>query len=347
VRVRAPGRVNLIGEHTDYNSGLAAPMAIDRFVEVLYEPADTETLRIRTDIDHISVGLSLDPAVGAFRLVEPRPPWARLAAALLAAVRPATGGAVSITSTVPVGVGLSSSAAVSVGLALALGADPEPWAMAELCRRAESTAGAPVGLMDPLVSMAGRAGHLLRGDFAANTYAAVRLPGSAEVAVVESGVIRRLEDTPYAERRAECERAAALLGCPLGLAGATEIGTIADPTLRARARHVIGECGRVDAFLDALEGGDLRAAGGCMVESHRSLATDFAASTVEIDALVERLVATDGVYGVRLGGGGFGGNVVVLCRPGALAGEEWATRTAVLRAADGATRIDPDQTAPG
>jgi len=214
--------------------------------------------------------------------------------------------------------------------------------MAELCRRAESAAGTPVGLMDPLVSVAGRAGHLLRVDFAASTYDAVRLPDAAAVAVVDSGVARRLEATPYAERRAECEEAAALVGRPLGLADASAVAGIGDPTLRARARHVVGECRRVDEFLGALTAGDLPAAGRCLVESHRSLAGDFAASTAAIDELVERLCAADGVYGARLCGGGFGGNVVALCRPGSLATPEWSARAQVLRASDGAVRTELD-----
>jgi galactokinase len=343
VRVRAPGRVNLIGEHTDYNGGLAAPMAVDRFVDVLYEPANAPTLRVRTDIDPRPVDLAREPAWDPERLRALEPDWARLAGAVLAAVGRPVGGALSVTSTLPVGVGLSSSAAFCVAVALALGADPDPWSMAELCRRAESAVGAPVGLMDPLVSMAGSEGHLLRVDFAARTHRAVPLPPEAEVAVVASGVVRRLTDTPYAERRRECERAAALLGHPLGLAQARELATIADPTLRARARHVIGECERVDAFVGDLESGDLPAAGRRMVESHRSLAADFAASSPEIDALVEQLCATDGVYGARLVGGGFGGNVVVLCRPRSLATAEWSSRAQVLAAAGGARRTEPDE----
>ena len=343
VRVRAPGRVNLIGEHTDYNGGLAAPMAIDLAVEVRWQPADISTLRIETDIDDqpavFGVGAASVPTRTALR-----PGWARLAGTLIEAVGPVTGGTVAVTSTVPVGAGLSSSAAFGVALALALGADPEPWRMAELCRRAESAAGTPVGLMDPLVSVAGRAGHVLRVDFATKTHRAMPLPAGAQVAVVDSGMARRLEATPYAERRAECEAAALLLGGPLGLAAVDAVAQIADPTLRARARHVVSECRRVDEFLEALAVGDLGHAGRCLRESHRSLARDFAASTAEIDALVEQLGATDGVYGARLCGGGFGGNVVVLCRPGSLEGTPWSSRARVVRASDGAVRseIEPD-----
>jgi galactokinase len=344
VRVRAPGRVNLIGEHTDYNGGLAAPMAIDLAVEVLWQPADTSTLRVETDIDERIAEFEVGRASGAAPGPAGQPPWARLAGAVIAAVGPPSGGTVGVTSTVPVGAGLSSSAAFGVALALALGADARPWAMAELCRNAEAAAGAPVGLMDPLISMAGRAGHLLRVDFATSTHRAVPLPATAQVAVVDSGVTRRLEATPYAERRAECEAAATLLGGPLGLAAPGAVAEIADPTLRARARHVVSECRRVDEFVGALAAGDLGHAGRSLLESHRSLAGDFAASTAEIDALVEQLARTDGVYGARLCGGGFGGNVVVLCRPGSLEGTPWSSRAHVVRASDGAVRseLPPD-----
>jgi galactokinase len=340
VRVRAPGRVNLIGEHTDYNGGLAAPMAIDRSVEVLFQPADTSTVRIHTSIADTQIDIACDVTLDPTPLFELQPAWARLAGAVIAAVGPAVGGTASVTSTVPVGVGLSSSAAFGVALAMALGANADPWSMAELCRRAESAAGTPVGLMDPLVCVAGRAGHLLRVDFARSTYDAVRVPDAAAVAVVESGVARRLEATPYAERRAECEEAASLVGSSLGLADLAAVSGIANPTLRARARHVVTECKRVDEFLAALTTGDLTAAGRCMVQSHQSLARDFAASTSAIDELVEALCATDGVYGARLCGGGFGGNVVVLCDPGSLDSTEWSSRAHVLRASDGAVRTE-------
>jgi len=338
--------VNLIGEHTDYNGGLAAPMAIDCAIDVLFVRTDSSTLRVRTEIDRRPVDLPRDLAWDPARLSALEPGWVRLAGAVIAAVGARSGGTLSVTSTLPMGAGLSSSAAFCVALALALGADPEPWSMAELCQRAESAVSSPVGLMDPLVCMAGRAGHLLRVDFARRIHLPVLLPQEAEVAIVDSGTTRRLETTPYAERRAECEAAAALLGGPLGLAEATAVDDIADPTLRARARHVVSECERVDAFIAALEAGNLRSAGSLMVESHRSLAKDFAASTEEIDSLVDRLCATEGVLGARLCGGGFGGSVVVLCRPGSLADTEWSARAQVLRASDGATRTELDEGEP-
>ncbi|HXQ19165.1 MAG TPA: galactokinase family protein [Acidimicrobiales bacterium] len=336
----APGRVNLIGEHTDYNGGLAAPMAVDRAVEVVWRPAEGRTLRLHSDIDDGTVELPAGPTAGA-ELGGPR--WARLACAVVAEVGRPAGGTMEVTSTLPAGVGLSSSAAFCVAVALALGSAPEPWSMAELCARAESAAGTPVGLMDPLVSMAGRAGHLLRIDFATRTQRAVPVPDDAEVAVVDTRVVRDLETTPYADRRRECEAAAALVGRSLGLADAGAVARIADPTLRARARHVVSECRRVDEFLAALVAGDLGAAGRRMLESHGSLAGDFAASTPAIDALVEGLTALDGVYGARLCGGGFGGNVVVLCRPGSLSGTQWSARAQVLRASNGATRTELEE----
>jgi galactokinase len=135
------------------------------------------------------------------------------------------------------------------------------------------------------------------------------------VVVVDSGSPRRLDSSPYATRRSECEAAAAVVGRPLGRATAADLGRISDPLLARRASHVVSEVARVRAFADALSNADLPGAGRLMVESHRSLRDDFDVSTTELDRLVASLCALPGVLGARVTGAGFGGCVVALCRP--------------------------------
>ena len=143
------------------------------------------------------------------------------------------------------------------------------------------------------------------------------LPAAAAVVVVDSGIRRDLRSSAYATRVAECEAAAAVVG-PLGLAGPDDLIALRDPVLRRRGRHVVSECARVDAFAEALSGGDLVAAGAEMDASHRSLAEEFEVSLSDLDALVASLRSRPGVHGARLTGAGFGGCVVVLADPGAL-----------------------------
>ena len=325
----APGRVNLIGDHTDYNDGLALAMGVDLGVEVAYEPGPGATLAIDTD---------LDPARAEIRTAGARtgslPPWARLAEAVIGLVGPTQGGLVHVRSTLPAGTGLSSSAAFGVALSLALGIEPMPIEVARLCQRAEHAIGVPVGLMDPLVSMSATAGHALFIDFATLAIEPVVLPDDVEVVIVDSGTTRRLDDSAYATRRSECEAAAVVVGRPLGRATPADLDHISDPVLRARATHVVSEVGRVRAFADALSNNDLSAAGTLMMASHRSLAGNFDVSTPALDRLVEHLCSTTGVYGARMTGAGFGGCVVALCRSGtelSLPNRRWH-----VRASDGA-----------
>jgi galactokinase len=230
--------------------------------------------------------------------------------------RPESGGSIHVGSTLPLGSGLSSSAALAVALSEAFGVDGTPLVVARLCQAAEHRIGVPVGIMDPLVCAGGRAGHALWIDTATDTTRQVPVPVGAVFTVVDSGRRRDLRTSAYALRVAECEAAAALIG-PLGTAGPDDIAGLRDPLLRRRARHVVTECERVDAFAAALAADDLTTAGILMDQSHASLATDFEATTAEVDDLVAHLRRHPGVLGARMTGAGWGGCVVVLAEPGA------------------------------
>ena len=315
----APGRVNLIGDHTDYTGGLVLPMALGmgttvRFVE---DPA-SRVLELVSDDEPGRASVEL-PVAGGLDLAGVEPAWARVAVAVAALVPPPTGGAVRVSTTLPIGAGLSSSSALSVALAFAFGVDALPVVeAAQLCRTAEERAtGVPVGIMDQLVAIAGRAGNALLIDCAALTWDHVPIPEDAQVLVAHCGRPRLLAGSAYAERRAECEAAAAEIG-PLATAVPADVARIGDPVLRRRARHVVSENARVTASADAFRAGDLRSVGSLMTESHRSLAEDFEVSTPALDDLVERLRRLPGVYGARLTGAGFGGCAVAVAERDAL-----------------------------
>jgi galactokinase len=333
---RAPGRVTLIGDHTDYNQGLSLPMAIDLATEAAFTPKAGSFL----------VGVTSDQYLEPWEILLGRPasspPQAALAAALLALARPDSGGAVRVTSTIPVGAGLSSSAAFSVALLLALGCggapaglafeatDADTLALARLCQSAEEAAGSHVGLLDPLAILGARAGHALSIDFATLESHQVPVPESAAFVVVHCGTSRDLGHSAYAARRAECERAANQIGRPLGLCELGDLSALSESVLRRRARHVITECARVREVERLLGRSNLRGAGLVMTEGHRSLAEDFRVSIPALDELVEYLVGLPGVYGARMTGGGFGGCVIALCAPDspALDPEHYAARRA-------------------
>jgi galactokinase len=220
-----------------------------------------------------------------------------------------------VTSTLPVGAGLSSSAAFSVAFLLALGHDPDPLALALDCQEAERGAGSHVGLLDPLAIAGASAGHALHIDFDTLETRQVAVPDEAAFVIVHSEAPRLLTTTPYADRRAECERAAHLLGRPLGLCALGDLSALTDPVLRRRARHVITECARVGEAERLLGRGNLVGLGEVMTEGHRSLAGDYRVSVPVVDDLVEHLLGLPGVLGARMSGGGFGGCVIALCRP--------------------------------
>ncbi|MEO7428899.1 MAG: galactokinase [Acidimicrobiales bacterium] len=328
-RAFAPGRVNLIGEHTDYTGGYVLPMAVQLGTTVELGARGRPEVVIASADEPRRAAVALD-------VIDPasvQPEWARFVAGVVAELRPVDGGVGTVTTTLPIGAGLSSSAALEVAVALALGFEGTSLDLALLCQRAEQRAsGVPCGIMDPLASAAGVAGHALLIDCRMNEVTPVPLPADAEVVAVHSGQHRTLVGSAYGERRAACERAVAEIG-PLRDASLESLGSITHPAVRRRARHVVTENARTLAFAAALRSGDLALAGSLMDESHRSLRDDFEVSTPVLDTLVERLRATPGVHGARLTGAGFGGCAVALTEAGALH-EGWR-----LEAVDGARLV--------
>ena len=302
IRAFAPGRVNLIGEHTDYNEGLCLPFAIQLGVTV--------TAELRDGQDVVAPGLPAgDPylrgALAELRAAGVEPPGCTLA----------------VESDLPRDAGLSSSAALCVALALALcraarAEPPAPLELARLCSRIESDyAGARTGLLDQLASLLGREGHAVRLDMRSLDSQPVELKLAGHVlAVLGSGATRTLAASGYNERRDECRRAAEALGVR-SLREARDGSGLPDPLAR-RVRHVVSENERVDAAVAALGAGDPVALGRLLDASHRSLRDDFEVSV----PAVERTVAAcrdAGALGARIMGGGFGGSVLALFPPGA------------------------------
>jgi galactokinase len=325
VLAAAPGRVNLIGDHTDYTGGLVCPMAIDRTTQIEFDRG-VPWVELVSDADPDPTFLPLE----SIDEVEPRsvrPVWARYVAGVMWVLRPEHGGTGFITSTVPLGQGLSSSAALEVAVALALGFEGTPLELAQACQQAEHVAsGVPCGIMDQLTAAAAVAGCALRIDCESLDVDAIPMPDDAEVIVASSGQTRSLTAAPYGVRRAQCDDAAALIG-PLRAATLADVAAIAHDDLRRRARHVVTENQRVVDFTAALRSGDLRGAGQLMVESHASLRDDFEVSTRRVDALVDHLGTVPGVYGARITGAGFGGCVVALAAPGTDVGvDAWRVR---------------------
>jgi galactokinase len=309
----APGRVNLIGDHTDYTGGLVLPMAIQLGTTVRLRPGGD---RIRLTSPEQATAADVSLRVGDPTGLEPV--WARYVAGVVAEVKPSEGGTGTVETTLPVGAGLASSAALEVAVALALGFRGLPLELAKACQRAEHRAsGVPCGLMDQLTCVSGEAGHALLIDCATNAVEPVALPPECAVVAVDCGQPRGLIDTGYSRRRFECEAASSIIG-PLRHARPDDLRTIREPTLRRRARHVLTENTRVAAFVERLRSSDPAGAGALMLESHASLRDDFEVSTPALDDLVNDLVSTPGVYGARLTGAGFGGCVVALARPGAV-----------------------------
>jgi galactokinase len=322
----APGRVNLIGEHTDYNEGLALPFAISDGVTVRATRADDDHFQVvACDLDaHDTFALDAVSPVAGWRA------FARGAVGeLRAAGCPLVGAWLEITGSVPRGSGLSSSAALEVALCLALlavadVAPPDRLDLARLCSRVENEwVGAQTGLLDQIASLFGEPERAMRIDFQSMEVTPVALElGGYRLVTLDSGERHANaggdDDTAdgYNQRRAECVRAAELLGVE-SLRDATldRVEKLPQP-LRARARHVVTENARVQDTVAALSNGDLERVGELLNASHASLRDCFAVSTPTVEQTVQTLVNA-GAIGARIVGGGFGGHVLGLMPPDA------------------------------
>jgi galactokinase len=311
----APGRVNLIGEHTDYNDGLALPFAIAAGITVKVTAVAGDRVDVlATDLRERDSFPAADPAkVDGWRAF----PRGVVAVLAQTGVR-LSGTQMEISSNLPTGTGLSSSAALTVALSLAVfelaGApQPDPVALAKLCQRVEHEwVGAQTGLLDQLASLCASSGHATLIDFRELSLTPVPLPlDGHRLVVLDSGERRRTADIDYNRRRQECEEAAYRVGAQsLRDALFQDLHMLPDPLAR-RARHVIGENGRVLEAVDALERRDFTTLGGLLDASHVSLRDNFDVSTPTVERTVKTLKDA-GALGARLLGAGFGGSVLAL-----------------------------------
>ncbi|MGD0047713.1 MAG: galactokinase [Bryobacteraceae bacterium] len=330
---RAPGRVNLIGEHTDYNFGFVLPVALDLATYVASAPAADGKLRLHS----VERQETREFDVAGLAGLAPAHHWtdypigvAREVARLGFAIQPAN---MLIRSTVPEGSGLSSSAALEVSSALAFlgGRQVAPLELAKLCQRAEREfVGMPCGIMDQYISVFGREHSAVKIDCRSLDHQLVELPDGVAFVAVNTMVKHALAGSAYKDRVAEC--AAAVAGLQQKFPSATSLRDVASrdqfesvagllpPVVARRARHVVTEDERVEFFVAASARGDLDAMGELLVASHRSLQYDYEVSCEELDFLVDHALLIDGVYGSRMTGGGFGGCTVTMLDPAAVEG---------------------------
>ena len=336
----APGRVNLIGEHTDYNDGFVLPMAIDRHVAVAFAPRQDRVLRAYAAEYRQTRELSLD-ALKRRTTTEPdkrsaRGGWfgyvAGVAWAMLGAGHALRGVDIAIASEVPAGAGLSSSAALEIAVARALGAvsdlDWDPRGAARLAQQAEHEfAGVACGIMDQLSVASAREGCALLIDCRSLELRDVPIPETARILAFDSGVRRELTASAYNDRRAACERVVGALQRRHAWVRAlrdvddallAEVAASLDPVDVRRASHVIAENRRPAAMADAFACGNLERAGRLMMHSHASLRDLYEVSSPELDALVDLAIVQPGCTGARLTGAGFGGCAIALAEAGSV-----------------------------
>jgi galactokinase len=328
--IRAPGRVNLIGEHTDYNLGFVLPAAIDREIRMAVIATDDRRVELTRLDTGERAGFDLDaarPRDGSWLDYIAGTAWALAEAGFVT-----TGLRGVIASDLPENAGLSSSAAIELATAWALlgsaAADVDRLVLARICQRAENGyVGVMSGLMDQFASSCGVADHALLLDCRSLEWRAVALPADVRLVVLHSGSSRKLDGSAYNERRSQSEAAVATLALvDPGIRSLRDVTPALlaaerhrlDPVVARRAEHIVAENERVLAVVDALAASDLVAVGELFAAGHRSLRDLFEISSPELDALVDIADRVDGVVAARMTGGGFGGCTVNLVRPDAV-----------------------------
>jgi len=341
IRYAAPGRINLIGEHTDYNLGFALPIALPERTVVTYLPDDTTALTVRSDREDGELEISLATAPGDVS------GWAAYVAGVMWALRDSShrilGGTMSIASDVEMGSGVASSAALECAvlgaLTTATGLRLDRIEQARIAQRAENDyVGAPTGMMDQLAALCGEPRRALLIDFQAATVRPVAFdPDASGIALllINSRAPHQHAGGEYASRRASCERAAADLGVSslreVQERGVAVLDGVTDPVDARRARHILTDNRRVLEVVAALEDSDFTAMGQILTASQASMRDDFEITTEHIDLIADTAVAA-GALGARMTGGGFGGCVVALVPAGQVDGVSIAVRRAVHNA---------------
>lgn len=363
--VRAPGRVNLLGEHTDYNEGFVLPVAVDRAAWVAAAPLPGRTAHL------VALDMGDEATFPLDRIPPPQGNWADyprgVAWALGERFGPLSGMEAVLTSDVPVGAGLSSSAAVEVAFAWTWktlsGLAVERTELALLCQRAENEyVGVRCGIMDQMASVWGQEGHAILLDCRTLEVEPVPLPPGVAIVVADTLVRRELAASEYNRRRQECEETVQILSELLpGLRALRDVspkdlqrwGRHLPPVLQKRARHVVYDNARVRQAVVAFRAGDLETVGAAMKQSHISLRDDYEVSSPELDCLAEAAWEVPGCWGARLTGAGFGGCIVALVAEAAVDdltrhlervySARFGRRPPVIvcRASDGARTVDP------
>jgi galactokinase len=333
-RWAAPGRVNLIGEHLDYNGGPVLPIAIDHRTVVTASRRSDELVTVTSESfgEPVTFGVSTEPGDVTG--------WAAYVAGVLWALRtdghPVPGLDLAVSSDVPIGAGLSSSHALECAVAVAVrdlaGFEVDDVGLALAAQRAENDyVGVPTGIMDQLASLYGRVGHALLIDTSSLSVRPVAAEWASDglvLLVIDTRAHHALADGGYAQRRRECVAAASALGVEtLAAAAPGDVDSLAEETLRRRARHVVTETARVEQAVAALSGRDWTRFGALLSQSHTSLRDDFEVSCAELDVAVAAAIGA-GALGSRMTGGGFGGSAIALVPSGSAESVAEACRAA-------------------
>lgn len=315
VFARSPGRVNLIGEHTDYNDGFVLPMGLPFETTFTATPrSDNKICLVSEGYGELRFSLSDDPQSIAF--------WGRFVAGMAKALDhdgvKIPGFDAKITTTIPIGASLSSSAALEVASGFAMcglaGVTPDPVKIAKLGQWVENEViGIQSGIMDQLISAVATAGSATLIDCRSLETRAVKVPPQATIVIMDTMTRRRLADSEYDKRRASCERAAGAIGvAALRDATVADIEALDPGVDQRRARHVVTENARVLEAVEAMDSGDAQALGNLMNQSHESLKLDFEVSAPALDEITETARSHEGCFGARMTGGGFAGCGVAL-----------------------------------